>query len=247
MKKRILSLVLGIMMSLALVACGEKEVNNDNTGTNISTETSNNSTEKETVQSEVSQKEEQGKPVEGQDYNVGENDRIAITKEYCAKNMSLVEITTDNWKEYFQVVEETLKEVDSFGEVKETTRTVAKPYLEGKYVYGFYNPIFLEEGDALEQKGAFEFKNLKTGQTVSNLSLYDEVTGEIAYTLEDFELTRVSATLMLLSIPDEFWNTDEYGIEFVHIGKPKDPFPFTYQNGEEVDSFIVTDIVKKGK
>ena len=247
MKKQILILVLGIMMSLSLVACGEKEADSGNTETNISTETSNNSTEKEAVQSEVNQNNEQGKPAEGQDYNVGENGRIAITKEYCAKNMSLVAITTDNWKEYFQVVEETLKEVDSFGEVKETTRTVAKPCLEGKYVYGFYNPIFLEEGDALEQKGAFEFKNLKTGQTVSNLSLYDEVAGEVVYTLDDFELTRVSATLMLLSIPDEFWNTDEYGIEFVHIGKPRDPFPFTYQNGEEVDSFIVTDIVKRRK
>ena len=230
MKKKLVVL-LAALMCISLCACGSTESTSRNSN--------NESTNNETTQSESSATEENNKPVEGEDYAIGEDGTIAISKKYCAENMTLVEITTENWKEYFQLVEETMGTVDDFGEVTYTTKTVVKPYSEGKYVYGFYNP------SNPESKGAFEFKNLKTEQTVSKINLYDEVNGtDIIYGIDDFELTKVSATLMIINIPDELWNKPDNGLEYVHIGKVNDPFPFTYQSGEEVDYYIVADIIE---
>lgn len=232
MKKKVVVL-LAALMCISLCACG---------GTESTSGDGNESTTNETTQSENTETEESNKPIEGEDYAIGEDGTIAISEKYCAENMTLVEITTENWKEYFQVVEETMGTVDDFGDVIYTTKTVVKPYLEGKYVYGFYNP------NNPEADGAFEFKNLKTEQTVSKINLYDEVNGtDIIYGIDDFELTKVSATLMLVNIPDELWNKSENGLEYVHIGKVNDPFPFTYQNGEEVDYYIVEDIINQSK
>ena len=233
MKKRIV-VFLASLMCISLCACGGTE----STGGNNNIESSNS----EITQNENNDTEESNQPIEGKDYAIGEDGTIAITEKYCAENMLLVEITTENWKEYFQVVEETMGTVDDFGEVTYTTKTVVKPYSEERYVYGFYNP------NNSDSKGAFEFKNLKTEQTVSKINLYDEVNGtDIIYNLDDFELTKVSAMLMIVNIPDELWNKSENGLEYVHIGKPSDPFPFTYQNGEEVDYYIVADIAKENK
>lgn len=240
MKKKFV-LILAALMCISLCACGgaESTSGNNNSESNSSQITQNESNNNETTKdTEIT---EGNKPVEGKDYAVSEDGIIAISKKYCAENMLLVEITPDNWKDYFQVVEETIGTEDGFGEVTYTTRTVAKPYLEGKYVYGFYNQ------NNPDKAGAFEFKNLKTGETVAGINRYEEQGTDVVYTLDDFELVRASATLMLLNIPDELWNKQDNGIEFVHIGKPTDPFPFTYQNGEEVDYYIVEDIIKESK
>lgn len=226
MKKKLL-LALASLMCISLCACG----GNESTSGDKNTETP-------TTQTETSENTEDGKPVEGKDYAIGEDGTIGISKKYCAENMTLVEITTENWKEYFQVVEETTKHVDSFGELQVITKTVVKPYLEGKYVYGFYNH------NNPESKGAFEFTD-SYGDTYPHINLYHGE--ELVYTIDDFELTKVSATLMLLPIPDELWNTDENGIEYVLIGSPNAPFPFTYQSGEEVDYYIVEDIIEESK
>lgn len=233
MKKKI-ALFLATLMCVSLCACGGSE----GTSENNNVENANS----ETTQNETNDTEENSEPVEGKDYAIGEDGHIAVFEKYCAKNMTLVELTTENWKEYFQVVEETMGTVNDFGEVTYTTKTVAKPYIEGKYVYGFYNP------NNPKTDGAFEFKNLKTEQTVSEINLYDEISGtDIIYGIDDFELTKVSATLMLVNIPDELWNKSENGLEYVHIGKVKDPFPFTYQNGEKVDYYIVESIIEESK
>lgn len=226
MKKRLI-VILATLMCISLCACGGNESTSGEIGT-----------ENQTTQNETTENTEDGKPIEGEDYTIGEDGTIGISKKYCAENMTLVEITTENWKEYFQVVEETTKSIDSFGELQVITKTVAKPYLEGKYVYGFYNH------NNPESRGAFEFTDTY-GYTYPHINLYSG--DKLVYTIDDFELTKVSATLMLLNIPDELWNIDENGIEYVLIGNPNNPFLSTYQSGEEVDHYTVEDIIEESK
>lgn len=236
MKKKLL-LALATLVCIFLCACGGSQ-----------STSGNKNPETPTTQNETSENIEDGKPIEGKDYAIGEDGHIAVFKKYCAQNMTLIELTTENWKEYFQVVEETMGTVDDFGEVSYTTKTVVKPYIEGKYVYGFYNP------NNPETDGAFEFKNLVTEEVSSriDINIYDTTSGEFdkvvgSYTLDDFELTKVSATLVIVSIPDELWNKDDNSLEYVHIGKLSDPFPFTYQSGEKIPYYIAEDIIKESK
>lgn len=154
-----------------------------------------------------------------------------LSKTEFTKYIQKVELTTENWKDYFEVIEKTREEKDQWGEIKNTTKDIylqlKEPYYDtgelmdttielkvnedkierfenGSFVVGTTKTIEFQTGDGSSSNGG--------KQSIFSLSGWGDVT------TKDMQCTRIKGTLYYLKdFAESNWQTDSQGKKFVNV------------------------------
>ena len=207
MKKK-LALLLATLMCISLCACGGSETSSgDNTDTKTEIENESNQVEvNQNINSEVQRE-------------TTEEGYTIISKKEFASYITKVELTTENWKEYMDIVEKTIETKNKFGEVISTTTNTS---LTAKNALACYFDDF-----------AIELTIIESGETIYSESLVGKIGVPILnnaktfkwedYVIDDFVCERIIGDLYILKdIPNECISVDENGTEFICIGSSDD-------------------------
>lgn len=140
---------------------------------------------------------------------------VIIEKKDFSQYFETIELTTDNWKDYFEIVKEekTSTQKDDFGEIIATTVTTT-------YVLSVKNRgQFI--GDSMDVK--IELNNVKDGST--NVygcgdTLFSNIMEPIKeiYTIDDYVCTRIKGKLIfVMDIPQHYIQTNNKGNDFIEV------------------------------
>lgn len=201
MKKRLI-VILATLMCISLCACGGESTSGNNT--NVETETnSENSTDTKDENSEFQRE-------------TTEEGYVIISKEEFASYITKVELTTENWKEYIDIVEKTNVQKNKFGDVISTT---TKTGLSAKNAQAYYFNDFALELTIIESGETIYCEDLvgKIGSNTPPLFKWED------YVIDDFTCNRIIGSVYVLKgIPSECISVDESGTEFICIGSSDD-------------------------
>lgn len=133
-----------------------------------------------------------------------------ISKEEFRKYIKQVDITTENWKDYFEIE----KETDGFGDVISTQNAIILS-LKNNYYNEFDTTDISLEIEIPEEK-AFDYNYTKqTVQLLANnnktsISTQNFLKDNESITIDDIECTSATGTIYYLdNIPNEYWNIEE--------------------------------------
>lgn len=182
MKKKIYAII-SVVMIFLLVGCA-KNSNNNSSENDLHTEHHDTRQETETKE-----------------------DESIIYAEELLKHIVVIELTTENWKDYFEVVQEERDIVDAFGEkTGSETKWVLRAKDKGQFAGAF-------RGDL-----AIELKYLKTSETTT-YSYFENGMSLVVqepHTIEDYECTRIKGEVVLVNdIPQKYIKTNDKGIEYI--------------------------------
>lgn len=172
--RKILCLILALILSLSLCACGETEKpESDNTTGDTTLDEGTNKTEGEAM---VLRDEEYG-------YSF-------INQARFHELVEEIELTTENWQDYIEVysyTEETV-EKDAFGEIVSTNTSTF-------YALGAKNNRYYHLREFV-----IEWKDKATGELIIRQG---EIVEAESFDLDQYECTRIKGTLYLIDIPEE--------------------------------------------
>lgn len=164
--------------------------------------------------------------------NTGENNsnkEITITKEELVKYSEYIELTTENWEDFFEIIESEVTVTDAFGE--ETS-------IDIDAIVSLKNGYFISEDNALRFSHYTEINsdNKMTRDIVfTNDALWEDRRIRYICSLDDGPiLEKAKGTILKITVPDEKWNTNEYGYKYLII---KD-FGEIYSYDAVYDTFI---------
>ena len=125
--KKLIALLLACVMCLSLAACGEKEV-----------QSSENTQATSTQSTDATKADETSLPTENTGKIVAaelEKDEyyIFLTEAQIKSNVQVVELTTENWSDYFEDQIIATEVTDDFGEVVEVNHYESGCYLKPRY------------------------------------------------------------------------------------------------------------------
>lgn len=143
-----------------------------------------------------------------------------ISKEEFKKYIKQVDITTENWKDYFEITEETKEYKNSFGDVTATDSYITFKLNDKYYDIGeLYNTSLEIEipkekapniAGKIHNKRILDFYNKKA--TLSKPELFGNDKETI--TLDEIKCIRATGILYYLdNIPKEYWNIADDTIE----------------------------------
>jgi len=183
-----------------------------------------------------------------------------ISKADFESYYEYIELTLDNWEEYFETYEEADIREDGFGEltgteyydlylrlkeeyqgnliVSETAKF--RMFLPQNYEYSVY------EGDALTYTHYYECDGREetvwigkaetsTWLMISRAIIVDN--SETSYTVHDLsglEVLKIAGSLAKVQIPDEAWNVDAEGQKFLVVELQSGHYCVYYENGMSV-------------
>lgn len=202
--KKLSMLLLVAVMSISIVACGSEPQTNGN-GSQQETEQNTEQVENEsgveadTSEAETSVSEESNEPEEPEVLIAFDGKSPKIPSADFPNYLEVVEMTAENWKDYFEVVyDEEWKSYDLL--CKAPIYDMTNLTLELK--------VIKEESPVNGQT-----KDPKVGALITE---YESKEG-FEYTINDFECANVQGELIIVNIPDELWGT--YGDDIVvYIG-----------------------------
>ena len=140
-----------------------------------------------------------------------------MTKEEFAQYVTAVQITTENWLDYFELENITEENTDAFGEV---TSIIKKTGIKTKEDNIYSLDVVLEV--ALSDKEIL-FKSIDTQTFIINgissyvSEIYDinltprkpeENVSDYTFTIDYLECTRATGTLYILDLPEEEWKVN---------------------------------------
>lgn len=191
MKKKFV-LVLATLMCVSLCACGGSAETNSGDKTNIQAE--NNS-----VNNTDNKTEESGK-------------EIVISKEELATHSEYIELTTENFDDYIEIVEEEIIEKDAFGE--ETGRSI-------RVTIGLKDGCYISEDNAMRITYKYDGVNGEVWDSSMDIVFRDGYEGRetvmIKSTIFDISCEKIKGTILKLTIPNEKWNIDDDGEKYLKL------------------------------
>lgn len=193
-----------------------------------------------------------------------EADMVLVTKEDINSYFSTVEITLDNWQDYFEVAEKEEIETDSFGEetgakyawkvinpkenVKVNDDLVMRFSIE---IAEISNTYFVDTDEAVYEATPYERntdEDIEAWDFYPSAQIYQLYNISEPYITEDkevyhksendikkCELTKVVGSVTVANIPNHVWNTDENGDRFVAVEKEEENIAKFYENGNYSD------------
>ena len=150
-----------------------------------------------------------------------------ISKEEFTKYIKQVDITTENWKDYFEITEETKEYKNNFGDITETVSDIIFKLNDKYYDVGeLYNTsleIEIPKDKALNiageiyNKRIIEFNNKSKSLVISKPGFLKNDKETI--TLDEIKCIRATGILYYLdNIPKEYWNiADDTIDEYINI------------------------------
>lgn len=139
-----------------------------------------------------------------------------ISKEEFRKYIKQIDITTDNWKDYFEIEYKTLEDKDAFGEVIGTQKLIIFKLNNKYYGIGELIDTALEIEYPLEKANPeYTLRDIinKTALSINNgsnsatMGVPNWIKKNENITIDDIKCTRAKGTLYYLdNIPSEYWN-----------------------------------------
>ena len=152
----------------------------------------------------------------------------SISKEEFTKYIQKVELTTDNWKNYFEIEEKTTEDKNEWGEVTETRINkylqLKQPYYETGELIDTIMDIEIDKSKLDEfyynkNKKTVVFQYTEGEKSNGNKRAIESLYGWDNITMEDMKCTRIKGTLYYLKdFAESNWQTDSKGKKFVNIG-----------------------------
>lgn len=148
-----------------------------------------------------------------------------LSKTEFTKYIQKVELTTENWKDYFEVKEKTIEEKDQWGEI---TNIEIEKYINLKEPY--YDTGELIQTTMELQVNTNKVKEGYTTKTITFFNVNGEkldgckksqeiLSGWDNISIEDIQCTRIKGTLYYLKdFAESNWQTDSKGKKFINIG-----------------------------
>lgn len=158
-----------------------------------------------------------------------EKNEKSISKEEFKKYIKKVDITTENWKDYFVLERNIHEEKNSFGDIVSTANYFIFKLNNSYYDIAEFNGISLEveipKEKALNLGG--EIYNTKIIDFYNSAKQSNEIydgalikNADVILTIDDFKCIRAKGSLYYLdNIPSEFWNVNE---DSLINGKPRE-------------------------
>ena len=188
MKKKLITLFLSVVMSMSLVACGEREADP------IVVD------EKESVENEA------------REIKTNEDGYVVLTKEQLLPYFEVVELNAENWTDYYtEIMVNYEAETNNFGEVEQ--EAYERPYvlekIPGQIVYTkdtaikFVNAKYIRYDNGEWQDTGTEAEPLvfeNFGFTMTDF-----------YSVKDAQCLAAVGKHVILTVPDELWTLDENG------------------------------------
>lgn len=173
-------------------------------------------------------------------YIVRDSGEIVLSIDKFISYLEFIEITSENWKEYCEFEAVVIEKTNAFGEATDSSTKYELSLKDfGEFTYTWHNPL----NERWPNTVAVDFLNHTTNEhftkNVANgeafLYEYSECT------VDDFELLRIEGTLVLLMIPEEYWNDKDSGYPYVSCGDNDNSY-LIYQNHMGVNS--ITPIIE---
>ena len=164
-----------------------------------------------------------------------------ITKTELAQYSEYIELTTENWTEYFEIVTQESTQTDVFGEETGTSVIELIVLKDGCYISEdnairlTYNVNYMADGIPREWTDDIVFENgmpfAEEDKSLRGTSLHSSKVGDVT-------CEKIKGTILKLSIPEERWVVDEEGRKYIEVnGYDR---PVYYNNGWTItyDSFV---------
>lgn len=241
MRKIVSCLLIIVMGASLLVGCGSTK--------NDTTAGDDTAVNKDT---EVNQEEEVDEEEEETEEYVDPYLDVAVDGETLMGYVTEIEVSADNWQEYFYVSEKTDEEggehagkvlnlyVNDGYYIDETVVFTLNYNEKTNYTttlpeYGPSTNVFDEYKEAQE----VSVKSYGNG-IISSTYIYDEsddgVTTELITEITDITCSNVSGKIYSMQIPEDSWQTDEDGAQVIYLKQEMDDgteFTVSYENTPE--------------
>lgn len=205
------------------------------------------------------EKEAEAKPDEIVYYTEYQGKKV-ISKAELESYYESIELTLENWEEYFETYEKADIREDGFGEptgteyyelylrlkeecqenmiISETAKF--RLFLPQNYEYSIYEDGVLTfthyyEYDGREETVSIGKTEKSTGLMISRAIIVNN--SETSYTvhdLSDLKLLKIAGSLAKVQIPDEVWNVDDEGQKFLIVELESGHYCVYYENGMSV-------------
>ena len=136
-----------------------------------------------------------------------------ISTEEFRKYIKQINITTENWKDYFELEEETQEEKNAFGDIISSQRLITFKLNDNYYENADTTDIALEI--EIPEEKALDYKQNKTtiqlfaGRNEISITTQGLIKDNENITINDIKCTRAVGTIYYLdNIPDEYWNIE---------------------------------------
>ena len=135
---------------------------------------------------------------------------IVISKEELATYSEYIELTTENWSDYIEIVEEEIIEKDAFGE--ETGRSI-------RVTIGLKDGCYISKENAMRIIYKYDGVRDEVWDGSMDIVFRDGYEGrETVMTkssIFDISCEKIKGTILKLTIPNEKWNIDEDGEKYL--------------------------------
>lgn len=217
--RKLIALLVAAIMCFSLVACAATE--GDNTGGQTLNTVSNTYGTQDTSE-DTQQTAENG-------YFVNHSGEIVLTREKLISYLQFVEITPENWKEYCKFEAKVYEQKNGFGEVTDSSTQYELSLKDfGEFTYTWYNPLNENRQDSV----SVDFLNHANDERFTQDQLAGDPLlwyGHSECTIDDLELLRIAGTLVLLMVPEEYWNDSDSERAYILCGDDDHSF-YIYQN-----------------
>lgn len=217
--RKFVSLFVAASMCFSFVACSaaERESNGEQPQSSVSNDKVTQDTSEDTQQTT-----ENG-------YFVNHSGEIVLTREKLISYLQFIEITPENWKEYCTFEAKLYESKNGFGEVISSSTQYELSLKDfGEFTYTWYNPLNENRQDSV----SVDFMNHASNERFTQDQLAGDPLlwyGHSECTIDDLELLRIAGTLVLLMVPEEYWNDTDSESAYILCGDDDRSF-YIYQN-----------------
>ncbi len=145
-----------------------------------------------------------------------EDGHVVVSKKEFASYITKVALTTENWKDYLDIVERTEEERNGFGEVvysTTSTECTAKNVMACYFDDVSIDFKIIENGESVYCEGIFHSLKVPNDYQFSWEN----------YTIDDFTCEKIVGDLIIFdNFPDECLSTYEDGGKFICVGSADD-------------------------
>lgn len=174
------------------------------------------------------------------DEPMGEDDGIIyMTVQEFYSYFTDVDITPDNWQDYFEIKEEEWTETDAFGEVISTETNYIVAVKENVYIIEYDDKVVMRFsltgcGNSFDELGTAEIDVECSSDSGTGFLFSKQRNAEEVNEIADYTVIKTLGYVTVSTIPDDMWNEDADGKKYIAIKVSEDVMYCLYANGDKI-------------
>lgn len=149
-----------------------------------------------------------------------------------------VDITPDNWQDYFEITEEEWTKTDAFGEVISTEINYIVAAKENLFVIWKNNEVVMRfsitgSGNSFDEQGIAE-RDVEIGDDGTGFLLSKQRDTEELNEIADYTVIKTLGYVTVSTLPDDMWNENEDGEKYIAVKVSDDKIYCLYANGDRI-------------